>query len=572
MLVLGVHFYGHDCSAALVYDGKLIDAVEEERLSRLKHDKSFPSKSIAYILKKNNLKLNDIDLVSVGQNHRRLIKEKYFNYTLRNMPKTNPIFFQSLKNLKFLLNSENYLRKKLRFNGKVIFQHHHKCHLASAHFSSGFETSNGISIDGIGDIESTYSAYINGGKFEKIFHKNYPHSLGLMYTSITQFLGFTPNSSEGSVMALASFGDEKMINKLTGKSYRETFEDILFIKENELYRLNLSYFNFPFDRRGWVSEKFIKAFGKKRNSNDKITNHHKNIASALQSAFERAYINIARTSYKYNKNPNLTLAGGCALNCVANGKILEESNYKKIFIQPASNDAGVSIGAAYIPFMKKLGKKLSYINKDRKFSTYLGPSFNEKDIEKFLIKEKVKYQKIQKPYEKAAKLLKDKKVIGWFQGKMEFGPRALGNRSILANPSSTKMRDYVNKQIKHRESFRPFAPAVLEGYEKKYFKIKCESNFMLFAVKATNLCKKKAPAIIHVDGTCRVQTVSKKTNINFYSLLKKFNEHTNIPLLLNTSFNDRGEPIVCSPEDALNSVKKTGIKYLFIDQFFIDLN
>lgn len=563
MNILGLNFYQHNASAALVVNGKLISAIEEERLSRIKDDGQIPLKSIQYCLEEGKLTLNDIDTITISIDFQRLLKKKYLTHTLNNFPKSNELFVQNLQNYEKLHNAEKELRSKLNYKGHIKYVKHYLAHMASSCFLSGYEDSALVSIDGLGEIESTVIGKYQKGKIKVLKRIDFPHSLGMLYTSITQYLGFK-SGSEGTVMALASFGNENALVPNTQKSYLDFFDDLLILQKDS-YSLNLEYFNFPYTKKDWVSKKFINIFGPHKDYKDTITEHHQNIAAALQKTFEKGYLHIIKIAQELTGASNVCIAGGCALNCVANGKIKQASAFKNIYIQPAAHDGGTSIGAAlYYAYKKQELHKSIYQN-----TTYFGPKFSNKEIEEILITNNMQYKKLDNPVKKAAKMLNDNKVIGWFQGRMEFGPRALGNRSILANPKSNKLKNHINKNVKHREMFRPFAPSALKEFAHNYFKLDQDSPFMLIACDIEEKKANEIKAITHVDRTARVQLVTKERNKKYYSLIHEFYKLSGIPLVLNTSFNDKGEPIVCSPLDAIKSFKSTNLDALFMGDFMI---
>lgn len=565
MNILGVNIYGHDTAACLVINGNVVAAVEEERLSRIKHDKSFPLKAIIACLNVGNIAISDIDLIAVSKDFELLIKEKYLRYTLEMYPKSNRLLSESLDNLKYILNIENEIRETLGYGGKIEFLNHHHTHFASSYFPSGFSEAALVSIDGLGEIASTVIGVGEQNEIKSLFEINFPHSLGILYASVTAYLGFDPNSSEGTTMALASFGNPNAI-LAEGKSYYDIFKEILRINEDGSYDVDLSYFNYPYTKEGWVSQKFIDIFGPRKLYAEPTTEHHINIASAWQKRFEDAYLSIINLAHRLTKKDKLCLAGGCALNCVANGKILSHTPFKEVYIQPAAGDSGSAIGSALLASNAYDTEKpnLGYVK-----DTYYGPSYSDIEIEKILKKQGRQYSMVANPSQVAAELLSNGKIIGWFQGRMEFGPRALGNRSILANPSTLEMKDRLNRDVKHREAFRPFAPSVLKECIDEYFESTSESPFMLLAFNVKSDKLAAVPAIVHADGTGRVQSVEKDMNRQYYELIKKFKELTGIPVVLNTSFNDKGEPIVCTPEDALRSFDTTNLDALIIGSFLV---
>jgi carbamoyltransferase len=572
MLILGVHYYGHNTSVCLFKNNNLIFAIEEERLSRKKNDGAVPYKSITYILKKFNLKINDINAICCATIPERLIKEKYLKFTINNFKLSKNIFFEkkSIQNIFFLKNFEKNFKRKLDYKNKIFFFNHHLCHMYAAYYLSGFKKCICISIDGLGEIEATAIgiAHNNNINIEKKI--NYPHSLGKVYEAITFFLKFNPNTASGTVMALAAYGNPnaKLIN---GNTYYNIFKKIIKKDKRNLYKVDLSWFNYPYTRKGWVSKKFVDFF---QNNFDKKNisslEHKRNIAAALQKRFEDIYlliINFAKKKYNLNK---VVISGGCALNCKANGE-LYKLKIKETYIQPAAGDAGLSIGAAKIGY--ELLKKNKKITVNKKFKhTYFGPEvekINSKLI-KYLKSKNLNYQKIKNIEKFSANLLSKGKVIGWVQGKMEFGPRALGNRSILACTNNIKIKDHINKNIKNREMFRPFAPAVLSEKKNVYFKnIKNNSYFMLTANIVKTNKKEDVIATTHIDGSARVQLVEKNLNKRFYKLIYEYYKITKIPVLLNTSFNGKDIPIVCTSKDAINEFLRIKLDYLIINDYCI---
>jgi len=458
MYILGIHFYGHNTSVALFENNQLLFAIEEERLSRKKNDGAFPYLGINEVLKKYKLKINDIKLICFATIPERLIKEKYLRLTLENFDEYKNIFFEkkSFDNLNYLNDFENKIKKKLKFKNKVMFFNHHHCHLFASYYLSGFKNSICVSIDGLGEIESTMIGTIKNNKLKVIKSINYPHSLGKVYEAITYYLGLNPSTSAGTVMALAALGNYKKVYK-KNLSYYDFFKKIIQKNKKDIYKIDLSWFNYPFSRKGWVSNKFINLFGKMKVYNkSNFSQHQKNIAAALQKRFEDIYIEIIKFSKNQTSIKNLTLSGGCALNCKANGK-LNNLKFKQIYIQPASGDAGLSIGAA------KMGYE--FFNKNKHLSnkqfnhSYLGTEVDEKEIIFYAKKNKLRFKKIANISKVAAKYISDGKIIGWVQGRSEFGPRALGNRSILSAPNNISIKNKINKFIKRRQSFRPFAPS-----------------------------------------------------------------------------------------------------------------
>jgi len=568
MLIIGIHYYGHSTSVALFKNNKILFAIEEERVSRIKNDGSIPFKSMQLLLNKFKLKINDISAICFATIPEELIKEKYLKFTYEEYEKAKNIFFEdkSLENIKFLNKFKNFFIEKTGYKNKIFFFNHHQCHLMASYYLSGYKSALCISIDGLGEIESTVISTIKNNKYKLIKSINYPNSLGKVYEAITDYLGFNHSTSAGTVMALAALGNyKKKINNK--KTYYQIFKEIIKKTPTDIYKVDTTWFNYPYSREGWVSKKFLKFFGPRRNPKSKIfTEHHKNIASALQKRFEDIYLEIIKFGIKRSKLKNLTLSGGCALNCKANGE-LNGLKLNNIYIQPASGDAGLSIGAAKIGY-ELLKKNKKFDNKEI-IHTYFGSNISDNEILSNLNKRKFKFIKCNNIEEVAANLIYKNKIIGWVQGKSEFGPRALGNRSIIARPDSKEIKNYINSKIKKREYFRPFAPAILKDEASKYYKLNFDSPFMLMACKIKNEKRKQLLGTIHFDNTARVQTVTKKTNLKFFNLIKAFQKKSGIPIVLNTSFNGKGVPIVNNAKDAIDEFACIKLDFLIINDFLI---
>ncbi len=570
MIILGLNI-GHDSAACIVVNGKLVAACEEERYNKIKHTKDFPINAVKDCLKISNLKISNVDIISVGFRPKKYINDFFLKPALQDYYRINQIILGS-KKLHLYFNLEEIIRNKLNFKKKIEFNDHHTNHLASTYFPSGYSKSLVVSFDGMGENETGYFGKANNGKLTVIHKKNcFPNSLGLIYSSVTSYLGWKHNCDEGIIMGLASYGNPNSKIKKTNKTYIKIFRDIIKYKNGLDYEINKEYITYHKERDTWVSPKFIKIFGKRRKYNSKLTQHHKNIASALQLRLEEVVISqlkyLKRRYPDYNK---LCLSGGVALNCSLNGKIKSSKLFKEIFVQPASGDSGLAIGSAILTFIKYNNfKKLDFSN-----STYLGSRFSDAEILK-IIKKYSKNLNISKEKNVALKIsehINNGKIIGWFQGAAEFGPRALGNRSILCKPFPVSMKDYINKKVKFREEFRPFAPAVLSEFSEEYFQLDQESPYMLIACEAIQKKKNEIPAVIHVDNTCRVQTVSPKYNKKFYDLISNYYKISNIPVILNTSFNIKGQPIVNTPQDAIECFLKYKIDILVLNNFLIKKN
>ena len=566
MNILGLNL-GHDSSSTLIIKGKVVAACEEERYTKLKHTRSFPINSINDCLKKGKIKINDINIISVGFLPEKYVKEFYFNQVLEDSRKVG-LIKDGFDRIKENLTLEKTIRSKLNYKNKIEFNSHHHSHLASAYYPSGFKNSLILSLDGIGEFETGLVGIGKKNKIKVIFGNNkFPNSLGLIYAAITYFLGWKSFYDEGIVMGLAPLGNYRKKIPNSSKTYIQAFREIIKKKDYLNYEIDQSWITYHFQRDTWLSKKFFSLFGKKRTPGSKISEHHKNIAAALQKRIEEVVIShliILKKKYKYE---NLCIAGGVGLNCSLNGAIHDKKIFKKIFIKPASGDAGISYGAALLSYFKK--KKINnFKNKD----FYLGSNFSNNQIKKELIKfkKKLKFKFCKDITNVSAKIISDKKILGWFQGAAEFGPRALGNRSIVCQPFPASMKDHLNKNVKFRESFRPFAPAILDFKAKEFFKINQESPHMLMAVKVKNKMKKFIPAVVHVDNSSRTQTVSRKNNIKFYDLINNFYKISKIPVIVNTSFNIKGQPIVNDPKDAILCFLKYNIDYLAIGDYIVE--
>ena len=566
MKILGIKYGGHDTSAALMIDGKLIAACAQERYTKDKHSRKFPLEAINDCLKIGGISLDQIDEIAYVNDIKTFLKEIYVKPALRSLSRLK-FLFEDFGKFLTLFNTEKIVRQKLNYKGEINFYRHHLCHIASAYYPSGFENALCISLDGMGENETGMIAEGNSGKI-KILNVNnlYPDSLGLFYSAITDYLGWKHHCDEGIIMGLAPFGDPYETIPETNKNYKEAFDEILIEKNEFEFKVNLDFVDYYSTRDKWVTKKFKRLFGEKRKHSDPITNHHKNIAAALQLKLESFVIKklkAAKKKYNYNK---LCLAGGVALNCSMNGKIEQSKIFDEIYVQPASADDGCAIGACYLAHQKN--KKEKFFSTPN-YNSYLGSRYTDDEIEKELKNFEINYSKSLNIFKETADQLNKGKIIGWFQGASEFGPRALGNRSILCKPYPAQMKDHLNNQVKFRENFRPFAPAVLSEYQKDFFEINQNSFHMLIASKVKEDKKEIIPAVVHVDESARVQTVNKNSNKRFYKLLKEFYDLTNIPVLLNTSFNVKGQPIVNDPRDAIETFKKTKIDVLSIGNFLL---
>ncbi|NQT23123.1 MAG: carbamoyltransferase [Candidatus Omnitrophica bacterium] len=585
MYILGISAYYHDSAAALVKDGEILYAAQEERFTRKKHDYSFPSKAIRFCLEEAGITAKELDYVVFYDKpfiKFERILETYLAYApfgLRSFLKAIPLWIKKKLWIKDLISNE------LGYEGKMLFTEHHESHAASAFFPSPFKKAAILTMDGVGEWTT---ASIGIGEDNSIKLKKeikFPHSLGLLYSAFTYYTGFRVNSGEYKMMGLAPYG-------------KPLFKDIILrelidLKEDGSFKLNMKYFNYCAGLT-MTNRKFHTLFGappRKRES--KITQRDMDIARSIQEVTEEVMLKMASYAHKITGLDYLVLAGGVALNCVGNGRILRESPFKKIWIQPAAGDAGGALGAALFSWYQYLGNKRDADEiKDFQSGSYLGPKYRDEDIFKFLEEKKVSFTKLSEGEipERIADLISDGKVIGWFQGRMEFGPRALGSRSIIGDARSPKMQEIMNLKIKFRESFRPFAPSVLEEKASEYFNFKGESPYMLlvapvredkrkrtnsnedvlFGLEKLSVVRSSVPAITHVDYSARIQTVNKERNPLYYDMIKKFDEKYNCPIIINTSFNVRGEPIVHSPEDAYMCFMRTNMDYLIMGSALLE--
>ena len=580
MYILGLNAYHGDCSACLFKDGNIVAAIEEERLTRVKHAAGFPINSIKFCLNKENILLRDVHYVAVNRNPNLRLFSKSL-YALKNIFKISK-FNNRVKNLK-KINSldkefQNHFGEKLR--NKVILIDHHMAHASSSVTMSKFNECNYITLDGFGDFVSTTIGSYKRGELKKYKEVQFPHSMGLFYTAITQYLGFKNYGDEYKVMGLSSYGKP---------FYKDKIYELINYDKKNLFKLNLKYFKHHDEgiEMSWLegepkisniyNDRIFNLLGEERKINEKISEFHMNIASSAQTVFEEIAIKIMNKLYEINPSENISLSGGCAMNSVMNGKIKKQTKYKNIYINHSPGDSGGCIGAA-TEAIKKIKKNTKIVVSD---SPYLGSSYSLSDIKKIVLNyrktfdEKNILVKLISDrnllFKDIAKSLVDKNVIGLFQGAMEFGARALGNRSIIADPRNAGIKELLNEKIKNREKFRPFAPSILEEDVSNWFDINDNVNFMSKVYKINENKKNIVPGVVHVDGTCRLQTVSKSYNENYYKIIKEFKELTNVPMILNTSFNEN-EPIVCSPREAIDCFLRTKMDKLYIEKYLIYRN
>ena len=589
--ILGISAFYHDSAAALIRDGEIIAAAQEERFTRKKHDSRYPYHAIEYVLKEAELKLNEIDYITFYEKpflkFERLL-ETYVAYApkgFKSFSMSMPIWLkEKLFQKKIIFNELKNHDKNFQDINKIYFSEHHFSHAASAFYPSPFNDATILTLDGVGEWATTTVAKGNNRELEILKEIHFPHSIGLLYSTFTYYTGFKVNSGEYKVMGLAPYGEPKFKNLILDK--------LIDLKKDGTFRLNMEFFDYATGLK-MANDKFSQLFGQpvRNPKNDLLTQFHMDIASSIQSVTEEIVIRLAKSIAKENKSKNLCMAGGVALNCVANGKILKEKIFENIWIQPAAGDAGGALGAALALWHQELKKERSVPLIDKMQGSYLGPSFSNDEIQEALTSLGATFKKL--PEEELLKItaleLSKEKTIGWFQGRMEFGPRALGSRSIIADPRSEKMQKNLNLKVKFRESFRPFAPSVIREEVSKWFNLDCDSPYMLlvadvnanvkkemtdeekklFGIDKLNIKRSYIPAVTHIDYSARIQTVHKNTNPKYYKLIKNFENITNCPIIVNTSFNVRGEPIVCSIKDAYSCFMGTDLDILVCGDFIL---
>jgi len=592
--ILGISAFYHDSAASILVDGKIVAAAQEERFTRKKHDSSYPFNAVEFVLNYANIKLNDVDKIIFFEKpflkFERLL-ETYVAFAPKGFKSfclAMPIWLRDkLFQKKMLFNELKKHDKNFKEDIKIFFSDHHLSHAASAFFPSPFEEAIVLTADGVGEWATTTVAIGKANKLEMKKEIHFPHSLGLLYSAFTYYTGFKVNSGEYKLMGLAPYGlpiyEDKIINNL------------IDIKEDGSFHLNQSYFNYATGLT-MTNQKFDNLFGQKpRDSKkDRLTQFHMDIAASIQKVTEDIVIKIVKTLKEEFNIPNLCLAGGVALNCVINGKILKEKIFDNIWIQPAAGDAGGSLGAALAFWHVEQNNPRKINLKDDMQGSYLGPEYTQEQIEEQLKKIGAKFEILEEEnlLERTALDLSVGEAIGWFQGRMEFGPRALGGRSILGDPRSTMMQKNLNLKVKYRESFRPFAPSILKDDLSTWFDTNVDSPYMLlvskinekkimmmsedenklFGIDKLNIKRSEIPAVTHVDYTARIQTVCEETNEKYFKLIKKFKKITNCPILVNTSFNVRGEPIVNTPLDAFNCFMGTDLDKLVIGNCYLEKN
>ncbi len=585
MYILGISCYYHDSAAALIRDGKIVAAAQEERFTRKRHDFNFPSEAIAFCLKEAGITAKDLSYV-VFYDKPLLKFERILETYLATAPKGIRSFLMAMPLwLKEKLWIPSLITDSLGVDVPLLYTEHHESHAASAFYPSPFERAAFLTLDGVGEWATTSYGVGEGNTLSIHGELNFPHSIGLLYSAFTYFTGFKVNSAEYKVMGLAPYGEPRYVQRI--------YDHLIDLKEDGSFRMNMDYFDYCSGLR-MTNDRFAEVFdGPARQPESKLTQREMDLARSLQEVTEEIMLRMARHVQKQTGEKNLVLAGGVALNCVGNGRLLREGPFENIWIQPAAGDAGGALGAALFAWYGYLKNQrdVSPEKQDAQAGSYLGPAYSDEEIEHYLQMNEIEYRKVSEDElaEETAELIANENVIGWFQGRMEFGPRALGARSILGDARSTKMQSIMNLKIKYRESFRPFAPSVLEENVSEYFQINTPSPYMLlvagvtedrripmtddqerlFGIDKLNVSRSDIPAVTHIDYSARVQTVSRETNPLYYDLIKAFGRKTGCPVIINTSFNVRGEPIVCRPEEAYKCFMRTEMDYLVMGNFII---
>lgn len=585
MYILGISAYYHDSAACLVKDGEIISAVQEERFTRKKHDHNFPINAINYCLSNSKISGKDLDYVAFYDKpilKFERILETYLAYSpfgIKSFIKAMPLWINQKLWIKDLIS------RKLEYNRKIIFPEHHESHAASAFFPSPFKEAAFLTIDGVGEWTTTSFGIGKENEISIFADIRFPHSLGLLYSAFTYYTGFKVNSGEYKVMGLAPYGEPK---------YKDLImSELIDLKPDGSFKLNMEYFNYCVGLT-MTNNKFHRLFGgPPRKAESKLTQKEMDLARSIQEVTDEIILRLGRHIYKETSQKKLCLAGGVALNCVSNGKLLREGPFEDIWIQPAAGDAGGALGAALFVWYQYLKNKRTTDGKtDFQKGSYLGPEFTDEELLKFLTDNSISYTKLSSEEipERIADLINEEKVIGWFQGRMEFGPRALGSRTIIGDARSPQMQSKMNLKIKFRESFRPFAPSVLYEDVGDYFDIHKPSPYMLlvadvkknrqkpmnddeqklFGIDKLNVIRSDIPAVTHIDYSARIQTVHKDTNPLYYETISKFKEKYACSVIVNTSFNVRGEPIVCTPVDAYKCFMRTDMDYLLMGSFLLD--
>ncbi|MGI6525667.1 MAG: carbamoyltransferase [Bdellovibrionota bacterium] len=586
MNILGISAFYHDSAAVLICDGRIVAAAQEERFTRKKHDCEFPKNSVQYCIESQGLQIDDINFVVFYDKPLLKVEQAFGNYLTAASSENTPYAKALPLWLKHKLWMPDTIRHELGFEGEILFTEHHQSHAGSAFYPSPFQEAAILTADGIGEWSTNTLGVGRDNKFSILKEISFPHSLGLLYSAFTYFAGFKVNSGEYKIMALAPYGEPRYVQQI--------YDNLIDLKEDGTFSLNLNYFNYT-SGLTITGDSFADLFnGPRRKPEAPITQREMDLARSIQDVTEECLLRQARALYKETKLDNLCMAGGVILNCLGNGRLIKDSPFKNIRIQPVAGDAGGALGAALCVYYGYLGNARSVNPQefDAQQSSLLGPEYSNQEVLKDLAQFNGVYNQVNDDdelFDKVAKLLSEGKIVGWMQGRMEFGPRALGNRSILGDPRSAQMQSKMNLRVKFRESFRPFAPSVMREHASEYFEMDQDSPYMLlvagvkesrriqmtdaqkklFGVAKLNVARSDIPAVTHVDYSARIQTVSEKQNSRFYKLLSSFYKQTGCPVLVNTSFNVRGEPIVCSAADAYRCFMRGDMDCLVINNFIL---
>ena len=589
MQILGISAFYHDSAAALIQDGEIVAAAQEERFTRKKHDSRFPGNAVQFCLDQGRTSLEDIDYAVFYDKpflkFERLL-ETYLAFApqgLRSFQMAVPLWTREKLFQKDLLNRDLKQFGKFDVQRKLLFTEHHQSHAASAFYASPFEEAVVLTMDGVGEWATTSVAFGRSNKLEILKEIRFPHSLGLLYSAFTYYTGFKVNSGEYKLMGLAPYGEPKYVDTI--------LNNLIDVKDDGSFRLNMRYFNYCTGRTR-TNGSFEQLFSQPvRKSSERLTQFHMDVAASIQEVLNQVMLRLTRSVGAETSCKNLCMAGGVALNCVANGKILRDGHFERIWIQPASGDAGGALGAALSAYYGHLNQPRTVNGQDAMKGSYLGPSFSQTDIEHQLHAAGAHFTVLDDAalLDRCAQDLADGKALGWFQGRMEFGPRALGGRSILGDARSPQMQSILNLKVKYRESFRPFAPSVLREDVSDWFELDSDSPYMLlvadvvgsrrremtadeqklFGIEKLNVPRSEIPAVTHVDYSARIQTVHRETNPRYHGLISQFKEKTGCPVIVNTSFNVRGEPIVCTPDDAFRCFMGTDIEALAVGNCYL---
>jgi carbamoyltransferase len=553
--ILGINCFAHDTAAALVRDGEPVAFVEEERFNREKHTRAFPDQAVGFCLRQAGIGIRDVDVVAfahrAGTDFRLGAAD-----ALRRLPRSaKRLAAQAYVDLSLVRKQQSFLRR-YGYRGRVANVGHHVAHAASAFYASGFDEAAVLTLDRGGDFLSTTLGHGKGNRLDVAREVRNPDSLGEVYSALTWFLGFHPNADEGKVMGLAPYGRDR---------YVEELRDLVRLSADGLFRVNLDWFRYHLEG-GWVSKRFLERWGPPRVAESEITEHHEDLAYGVQAVTEEAGLHVAKALHGLTGSPNLAMAGGVALNSVMNARLLRETPFDRIFVQPAAGDAGNALGAALYVWHHLMGRPREW----RMEHAFLGPETDRKEARAALEARSVPFREVADPEAEVARLLADSRIVGWFQDRAEVGPRALGARSILADPRQAEMKDVVNERVKHREGFRPFAPAVLDEAGPDWFDPYATNPFMLLVLPIVQARRETIPAVTHVDGTGRLQSVTRAGNPRFHRLIEEFRRHTGVPVVLNTSYNLRGEPIVHTPAQAVEDYLSTGMDALCLGPFLAE--